>query len=545
MKNMWRNHKLLLICILSGLLLAMSWPARGIPFFIFFALVPLFYMEEHLYQHRAYSRSFSVFAYAWVAFFVFNLLTTWWIVFATVPGMIVAVLLNSVFMAVPWWLMHLSRKVLPGRQGQGSIILLWLAFEYLHGIWDLSWSWLDLGNVFATLPVLVQWYEYSGTAGGATWILIVNMLVFSLVKGFMSPDHSRRTLSVRVALTTLAIAIPALVSFYLWTFYEEQSDPVEVVIIQPSVDPYDFARSEAEAENRIRAMVSLAQEKIRSDTRFVVAPEGANPRGIWTHQAEQHMITLAIREQLIRHPDISWVFGSMVYELYEDPDMASPTARPYHGRDLLYDTYNSAIMLEYGQPIRFYHKSKLVPGIEQMPFHTILKPVGKLVERFGGTAGSLGKQEERGVFANAEGNVVAPAVCYESIYGDYMTDYFKKGAGLIFIITNDGWWRNTPGHRQHHEYARLRAIESRRSIARAASTGISSFIDQKGNVQKKTLWWETTAISATINQNHELTFFSRHGNYLGKFAVFLSALLLLYMTSQSIIGRSKPGITGT
>src|SRR5574343_444659 len=71
---------------------------------------------------------------------------------------------------------------------------------------------------------------------------------------------------------------------------------------------------------------------------------------------------------------------------------------------------------------------------------------------------------------------LAPAVCYESVYGDFMAKYIRSGAEVICIITNDGWWGNTPGHRQHLAYAKLRAIETRKQIIRSANTGISCFV---------------------------------------------------------------------
>jgi apolipoprotein N-acyltransferase len=86
------------------------------------------------------------------------------------------------------------------------------------------------------------------------------------------------------------------------------------------------------------------------------------------------------------------------------------------------------------------------------------------------------------VLNEKNGFKIAPAICYESIYGDFMSRYVKQGANLICVITNDGWWKNTPGHKQHMNYARLRAIETRIWVARSANTGISCFIDPNGNV---------------------------------------------------------------
>ena len=97
------------------------------------------------------------------------------------------------------------------------------------------------------------------------------------------------------------------------------------------------------------------------------------------------------------------------------------------------------------------------------------------------------------------------------------------------IITNDGWWDDTPGYRQHQAYARLRAIEFRRSVARSANTGISCFINQRGEVQQATNWWVPTAIRQKINYNSELTFYARHGDFLGTLSLFGALGFLLWL----------------
>lgn len=531
MKKIIKKHRLLLLSLLTGILLSLSWPARGFPFLTLIAFVPLLWVEQTMYLNRDRYRPVSMFFHAWLAFLVFNVSTTWWILYATLPGMVVAMLLNSLFMSIPVGLMHVSRRVLPGKQGPVSLLFFWLSFEYLHARWDLSWSWLDLGNAFASFPAWVQWYEYTGVAGGTAWILSLNLILFYL--------SMRRKTLVLSLIAASAFLIPSLISFSMWRGYVEVHDPVEVVVIQPSIDPYDHARTLEEAQRRIDLMVSLASQAVTPQTRFVVAPEGASPHGIWMGQEERHMMVRSVREHLAEHPGLTWVFGSMVYGLYAPGEEAPPSARPNPGGEGMVDVFNSSLMVEDGSAASFYHKSKLVPGIEQMPFYRVLGPLGRIVERFGGTASSLGKQDRRGVFRTSEGKAVAPVICYESIYGDYMRGYYHQGAGLIFIMTNDGWWRNTPGHRQHNQYARLRAIESRKSIARAASTGISSFINQRGEILKQSGWWETTAMAHTLNQNDRLTFFSLHGNFLGKLSLFLSFLLLLHMGSQRLM--RKPG----
>jgi apolipoprotein N-acyltransferase len=102
------------------------------------------------------------------------------------------------------------------------------------------------------------------------------------------------------------------------------------------------------------------------------------------------------------------------------------------------------------------------------------------------------------------------------------------GANFLFILTNDGWWKNTPGHRQHNSYARLRAIETRRSIARSANTGISSFINQRGEELARLGWWKRSGLRGNLNKNDRITFYVKHGDYLGRISVFLTVILLLY-----------------
>ena len=158
--------------------------------------------------------------------------------------------------------------------------------------------------------------------------------------------------------------------------------------------------------------------------------------------------------------------------------------------------------------------------------------------------GNLGSQKERSAFFAPDRPElgVGPIICYESIYGEFVTGYVQHGASLLFIITNDGWWGNSPGHRQHFQYARLRAVETRRSIARSANTGISGFINQRGDIVQQTPYWEEAAISETLNANDKLTFYVIYGDYLGRGAVFLGSILFLYLlmvVGSGFIKRKK------
>ena len=153
----------------------------------------------------------------------------------------------------------------------------------------------------------------------------------------------------------------------------------------------------------------------------------------------------------------------------------------------------------------------------------------------GGISGSLGSENSITNF-DKNGTNLRPLICYESIYGDMSF----RNSDLIAIITNDGWWKNTVGYKQHFAYARLRAIEQRKSIVRSANTGISGVIDAKGEILQKTKWDEEICITAKVNLNSQTTFYGQFGNYIGRGSVFVSVLILIIAFVNGRLKNKKP-----
>src|SRR5690606_32707912 len=146
-----------------------------------------------------------------------------------------------------------------------------------------------------------------------------------------------------------------------------------------------------------------------------------------------------------------------------------------------------------------------------------------------GTISVKTTQLERSVFNGNDGTKVAPIICYESVYGEYVTGYVKNGADFLAIITNDAWWNETQGHKQHLSLARLRAIETRRDIARSANTGISAFINQKGEITSQTLYNEKTALLGKVTLNQKQTLYVLLGDYIAKVSIVIAAILFVML----------------
>lgn len=203
--------------------------------------------------------------------------------------------------------------------------------------------------------------------------------------------------------------------------------------------------------------------------------------------------------------------------------------------DLWGNFYNMAIFVGEDYELQKYYKSKLVAGIETFPFKPILEPIlGDIMLDLGGTISVKTTQEDRSVFIANDGTKVAPIICYESVYGEYVTGYIKNGADFLAIITNDAWWEETQGHKQHLSLARLRAIETRRDIARSANTGISAFINQKGEITSQTKYNEKTALLGKVSLNQDKTLYVLLGDYIAKIAVLVAGVLLVLLFFRKI-----------
>lgn len=519
--------KNLLLAILSGVILGFACETPGITILLFIAFVPLLIVEENLAQQPT-NKSLSVFGYSYLTFFIFNVISTWWIYYASLAGAVMALLFNAFFMAVVFYLFHFVKQKVGKREGYIGWVLLWIGFEYLHLNWELSWPWLTLGNGFASKIEWVQWYEYTGHLGGSVWMLVINIIAFNIIQRVGIEKKKIATQTGRIIAFVFFLIVPIIWSYLISSNYKEKEDPIEVVVVQPNIDPYTDKFGGMSESDQIDRIFDLAESKMDENTEYVVAPETSFPANYWEHELKFIYGTDRAKIMLDKFPNASYAGGLSTARLYTEGENYPYTAQKFRdnspGR---YDIYNAAVQIDTSYQFPLHRKSKLVLGAEKMPFRKYLTFMGRLSIKLGGTSVSYGYQEHPTVFKNNEGTIVAPVICYESVYPEYVGEYIEKGAQLIFIITNDGWWSNTAGYKQHFDYAKILAVSYRRSIARSANTGISAFINQKGEVSQKTAYWEQAVIKGNINKNDERTFYLKYGDYLGRTAALFSLLLLL------------------
>lgn len=506
-----------LFSALSGVLMFISFPFTGsLTFLVFVSWVPILLIENSILN---YKKSKNLFIYSYLTFLIYNTGTTWWIWNADEGGMLFAVLLNSLIMAMFFQVFHVIKKRINLNFSLLFLLTTWITFEFLHYSWELSWPWLNLGNTFSITPKIIQWYEYTGVLGGSIWILIINYLIFKLV---ITNDYQKVFKSKLTLIIGSLILLPISFSLYRYYDYKEVVDPVKLVVIQPNINPYTEKFS-SDVSLQIQKMFDLLSNKVNRDTELLIAPETAISSSVWENNFSQTALYFEIKNSLIKLYNIPFLTGASTLKHFDSKNSSASRLLP--NDQGYYESYNTSVLFSDKKAPEFIHKSKLVLGVEKIPFNNFFPWLEDLAINLDGASGSLGVEEKPKSFS-IDSLKFTSTVCYESVYGEFVSEQVKSGAQFITVITNDGWWGDTPGYKQHASFSRLRAIENRRSLARSANTGISSFINQRGEIVSKTRWDEARVLKGEINKNNKLTLYTKYGDILGLFFASIYVLLI-------------------
>lgn len=535
-----------LLSIYSGLMLWLAWPPTPYTtLFLFIGLVPMLLAMENIIQSDLPKKGKKIFNTTFIGFFIWNTLCVYWVYnslkiigpIIALPVSLIPYALGPALMSIACWLYYHLRLRTNRAIGLTGLVCFWIGYEYLHQSWDLNFPWMTLGNGFAVSHQWVQWYEYTGVYGGTIWVWAINILLFLIYTGLQEAQTQklRKRLIIIVA---LVLILPLSFSLFRYYSYVEQQNPSNIVVAQPDIDPYE-KEGTIPVFKQIETLTKLSDSVGQVNTEFFIWPETAIPEYI----DEDHMLQsnhyLQVRKFLNKYKNGNVITGGETYRLYDKLNNETASQIP-DGR--FADNYSTAINIENSQKVQVYHKSRLVPGAESLPFGNVFSFLKPVFAHLGGATGHYTIQPEPGVFYSQSGMGVTPVICYESIWGEWIAKSVKQGSQFIAIITNDGWWENTSGKDQHLDYAKLRAIETRRWVCRSANTGISAFINQRGDVVKQSGWWVKTALKQDINLNSDLTFYVEHGDYLPKAGSVLAVLGILFIMVMSFRAKAQKAI---
>ena len=520
------KYALVGLSVIGGILSGLAWTGWCSGLILLFAFLPFFLIENYLYDNPKRFTPNAFFIIILPGFVIFSIIAIGWMRVASITGAICVIMGLSFLMAITTWMAHIVRLRAGNIPGFVSMITFWLTYELLSLNVNIISPWLNLGNGLSKDILFIQWYEVTGTAGGSLWILCSNLLLSIFLVNFLTKKRNYR---IYLIIWLIVIIIPSSISMFRYsTIRQNNNNGSEVVIIQPNIDPYT-EKYTVPFEDQLKSVITMAKTEITDKTEWVITPETTIDDPANLDDLANDKYVKMIKGLIRQYPGINVVSGIVTYSLY--PRMKDPptmSARIIDASGLYYDHFNSAIKIDSGKSFGIYNKSKLVPGIEMQFSNGLTRIITGILPYLGGTKWGYGIQKDRSCFEDASNLFkIGPVICYESVFGKFVTEYVKKGAQAIFIITNDGWWKGTTGYKQHLYFASLRAIETRRCIARAANTGVSSIIDIRGKRTGETRWWSKDVLKGVIYPETRITTYVRYGDYLLWISAFLSAMILL------------------
>jgi apolipoprotein N-acyltransferase len=534
MKKYW----LVTLSLAGGLLSALAWTDWCSGLILLISFIPFILIENNLYKNRNIYSPDSFFVFVLPGFLIFSMITLGWLRIASLVAAITVIMGISFIISFTVWLAHLVRLLSGNLLSVIALISFWLFYEYISLNIDIVTPWVNLGNGLAKDIQFIQWYEITGTSGGTLWILVSNITLSAFI---IRSENGFKKSRIILGAWIMIILIPLLLSAWRYNNIKPVSaKESEIVIVQPNFDPYT-SKFTTDFDKQLEKAISLAESAISATTQWVITPETTVDDPVNEDSIGSNKYIRMIRELLWKYPRTDVVTGMTTFKLY--PALSGrPTrsARFIDSLKIYYDHFNSALKIDTSPKVDLYHKSKLVPGIEKQFVSGPGKILSKILPYLGGSQWGYGSQRERDVLGHSNSEVkIGPIICYESVFGKYVTEYIKKGANLLFIITNDGWWKNTNGYEQHLSFASIRAIETRRPIARSGNTGISAFIDLKGKVISKTQWWTQGTLKGALIPETRITPYVKYGDWLLKCGTVSAIIVLIIVVLMSAIRKRQ------
>ena len=538
---MKQNKTLALLMVLFTALISLPYLVPHLGFLSLIAFVPLLCAE----RIATISGKKRFFWWYFAAFLAFNLATTWWVCKATVGGGLFASFYSALFMSAIFAVFRVARKRFSGIVPYIFLAAAWIAWERFNLTQaQLSWPWLILGNAFGRSVSLVQWYEITGALGGSLWVWLSNIAVFSLLVSLSDGRWWRWNTKARVAAivsTVLVTLGPAIASEIRFATYEERSDAgtLDVVLAQSNFDPWHKLHYTPQSEQNAQ-VIGLFEKHLHSrensDSLLLMLIPESFSSDIWLNDPEAAPTWRSFSALVASQANANLIFGASTHEAFRRASAPSPLARQMKD-GTWYQSYNTAFITDGVTYSDHRNKCKLVVGAESTPYPKIFAPIDDML---GGLMGRCVPDrrarcfEIRGRGEDDRRLRTGVAICYESIYPELCKQYVDDGAQMLSVITNDGWWGDTPGYRQHFSYSRLRAIELRRDVARCANTGISGFINQRGDVVSQSGWWVPDVLESKVNLSSEKTFFATYGDIVGRVCTFVCLMLLALLIVKTI-----------
>lgn len=481
------------------------------------AFVPILaLLDEAVQRRQRWGAMLYLFGWAWHG------AANWWVMSwqsETDPYLMVAGavlwIVHPLFLIPALVLYPLVRlRKMPRPHALAVVVGAFVTVEWLHSLGDLSYPWLALGYTQLRSLALAQIADVTGVWGVSLVVIALNAVIYDWVARAAN-NHQWLAEPARAALRLggrmlAVLAVPLIYGVARLVDYSPlPSKPVRIALVQANINPWrkwEYADMEP-----LLAQHLALQDSLRQSGRFDLAIWSETALPINLLDATGARISARI-QSWCDSTDASVLLGFADVEGYQ-PIKA----------------YNAAILITpRAEHFPVHRKSRLTPFGEYMPFSDAFPELARMLQ-WGVGISSWAKGPGATVLPLVHTDTLARLgvmICIESIYPNYVADYVRRGANVLVVITNDAWYDGTPGPDQHFAIAQMRAIETRRPIARCANSGITGFISPTGQVMLRAPALQSTCIAAPVHPQHELTFYVHAGDWVPVASLMLSLGIL-------------------
>ncbi|MEW6196167.1 MAG: apolipoprotein N-acyltransferase [Bacteroidota bacterium] len=530
-----QRRKELLFALISGVLFGISYPPLPLPFLIFFALIPFFYILEKRESLAEISRI------TYFTSFIFTLITLYWVgswtkeadPFLMISGVLL-MFVNPALYLIPTTLYYFTKKSFDKKVALLLFPLYWVAFEYAYSLTDLRFPWLTLANSLPFFNTFIQIGDIIGAYGVSLLILYINIFIYLSLKEL----SITKRIDFRYTWITAALFfIPMLYGIVRINTFRVSDEKVSIGLIQPNLNPWDKWEA-GNIDEQLDMYLGLSQRAIRKGAKLILWPESALPVYLLSGN---YPIEVERIHQFADSNDVFILTGMPDATFYFNKEDAPPDAKFTKATNTAYVSYNSILLFSpQSRQVQKYGKIKLVPFGEKVPFVEELPFLGDLIKwQVGISSWNVGKEQTVFQFVEGAEVKVAGVICIESIYPDFVAGFVQKGANLIAVVTNDSWYGYSSGPFQHKEISVLRAIENRKSVVRAANGGISCIIDPLGRTIQNTKLYEQDVLIGYASIENGLTFYSKFPLIIPLLCSLAAVMNIIYFIYKKLITKKK------
>ena len=486
-----------LFFILSAFLMGISQQPWGLGFLAWVSLIPSIYYLNNQKNTK------KIIGYSFLWGFIYHISFLHWlsgnIGIDSIALKYFTMILVSCFLALNIIAIFTSYFILKKYFNNCYIIyvlpILVVSIEYLRSFGLYGFTWNSLSYTQTDYLTISQNIEYTGIYGISFWVVLINVAIYDLLKGFSK---------IKLYTLIFSFCFPWFTGSIIQYTYTKPTEDIKIKIVQPNIS---LTEKRTNLNKSLRTLINLSNQSSNDSIDLIIWPESSISNRFLINDIYNARVSRDMNN-FLKNEKIKLVAG---------------LESNYNNK-----RFNSSVFFIGDSIANVYHKQRLVPNVEHTP---------KFFDRIGYNMGlsNFNIGTELSMF-NINQTSFSAMICIESIFPNPTRLFVKNGAEFIVYIVNDGWYTTAPEPQQHAKRCVYRAIENRRSVVRCANTGISMIVDPYGNITHETELNSSDIINAGIVVSDSKTFYTKYGNLfsiLNLITLILIALFGIFKKSRS------------